>query len=565
MGCVKLHILDEQYKSAELKVSYINKKLTSNFCIENVRSYHLYLFSGNILTNIAGVAAGAYVYDANGNMTHDGRRGFDVEYNLIDLVYRVKENGTVKVTYKYLADGTKLGVIDNNNKGFDYLGSFVYANNNNTRTFESTSFGGGRINKTNGNYEITYFITDHLGSTRVVVSSAGAIVGTNDYYPFGKRWEGMSVQLPTTRYLFSGKEWQTTGSVNYMDFGSRMYDDFLGRWFTHDPQSYKRPWDSPYAYCGGNPVCYFDPNGELPWFIPVIIGAVVGAYTGASLQSGTAAFWNWKSDAWKGAISGAIIGGTIGYGVAGVIGASGMTTTVTTAAGTTVNVTTKAAGIVSTMLNSGTINIAMSGGGWDGAWKAGIAGLVTGGWNATGGFGMVNRFASLGGKLGYQMIGTVGASVGNNWARGEKLFSKVTLGVGPVNLTLGKGQKLLQWQNNIGNIATNAFGLVNLAFGGKVDPDWKNLSFYYTGGIIDKLYDPLNGYSGFGAHAIIGNSNLENVYSHELHHLWQSRAFGDMFLLNYGLQGIGAMLMKGGSFLKEYNYFEDVAYGEYWW
>ena len=38
MGCVKLHILDEQYKSTELQVSYINKKLTSNFYAENLRS-----------------------------------------------------------------------------------------------------------------------------------------------------------------------------------------------------------------------------------------------------------------------------------------------------------------------------------------------------------------------------------------------------------------------------------------------------------------------------------------------------------------------------------------------
>jgi len=28
MGCEKLHILDQQHKNTELKVSYINKKLT---------------------------------------------------------------------------------------------------------------------------------------------------------------------------------------------------------------------------------------------------------------------------------------------------------------------------------------------------------------------------------------------------------------------------------------------------------------------------------------------------------------------------------------------------------
>ncbi len=239
-------------------------------------------------------------------------------------------------------------------------------------------------------------------------------------------------------------------------------------------------------------------------------------------------------------------------------------------------VATKSAGLVSSMLNCGTINIAMnafSGEGWDGAWKAGLVGLATGGWNASGGFGMVKGLGAtsdigkLAGKFGYQMIGTAGNSIGNNWARGENPFSKVTLGVGPVNLTLGKGQKLLQWQSNLGNIATNVFGLGNLAFGGKINFDWENLSLNYTGGIVDKFYDPQDWSSGFGAHSVVGNSGLFNdptMYPHELHHLWQSRAFGDKFLLNYGLQGIGAMLM-GGSFLKEYNYFEDQAYGSYWW
>jgi RHS repeat-associated protein len=38
MACLKLSILDEQYKRTELKVSYFKKELTSNFCAENVRS-----------------------------------------------------------------------------------------------------------------------------------------------------------------------------------------------------------------------------------------------------------------------------------------------------------------------------------------------------------------------------------------------------------------------------------------------------------------------------------------------------------------------------------------------
>jgi RHS repeat-associated protein len=112
------------------------------------------------------------------------------------------------------------------------------------------------------------------------VNTSGTVTGTNDYYPFGKRWEGSGLQAPNTRYLFSGKEEQTTGDINYMDFGSRMYDDVLGRWFTHDPQSYKRPWDSPYAYCGGNPINRVDPDGKSFLGLSTIWGSISGFLKG---------------------------------------------------------------------------------------------------------------------------------------------------------------------------------------------------------------------------------------------------------------------------------------------
>ena len=345
----------------------------------------------------------------------------------------------------------------------------------------------------------------------------------------------------------------------------RVYDPLTAQFFSPDPYiqaagdwvNYNR-----YSYALNNPLIYTDPTGEIVWFIPVIIGAVVGAYTGASIQSGTAAFWNWKPDAWKGAIAGAIVGATLGYGVSGAIGATGMTT----AAGAT----TKAAGITSTMLNSGSINIginAISGGGWDGAWKSGVVGLATGGWNATGGLGMVkgfgssNAFAQLGGKLGYQMVGTAGTSIGNNWARGENAFSKVTLGVGPVNLTLGKGQNFLQWQNNLGNIVTNTLGLGNLAFGGKMQFDWKNLAPVYTGGLMEYMG------GAWGPYSVMGPDGFtQRELPHEMHHIWQSRAFGDRFLFHYGLQGIsGAFIGRSfWDFILDYNYFEGQAYGHHW-
>jgi RHS repeat-associated protein len=161
--------------------------------------------------------------------------------------------------------------------------------------------GGGRINKTNTGYEITYFITDHLGSTRVITDANGSIKEQNDYYPFGKKHENPNLMTSTNRWGFSGKEKQTTSDINYMDFGSRMYDDFLGRWFTHDPMAEEYYPLSPYAYCGNNPVISIDTDGEFFW----IVVAVVVIY--AAVDYGVQVYNNYQkgytgSKAWFGEI-----------------------------------------------------------------------------------------------------------------------------------------------------------------------------------------------------------------------------------------------------------------------
>ncbi|MDR1198836.1 MAG: DUF6443 domain-containing protein [Prevotellaceae bacterium] len=231
-----------------------------------------YSYDGNKLTNIAGTQNAGYEYDTNGNMTFDSRKCINMQYNLFNLPYKITscDLGTVKANYKYIADGTKVGVVGDDSKGFDYLGSLVYTNNNNTRTLESTGFGGGRIKKTSNSYEIDYYITDHLGSTRVVAGGYGNYGGIKEvvnYYPFGKVWNLDYYPAAQTRYLFSGKEKQITGDINYMDYGNRMYDDFLGRWLVPDLLAEKYYSISPYVYCMNNPLRFIDPNGMDVWEI----------------------------------------------------------------------------------------------------------------------------------------------------------------------------------------------------------------------------------------------------------------------------------------------------------
>jgi hypothetical protein len=315
-----------------------------------------------------------------------------------------------------------------------------------------------------------------------------------------------------------------------------------------------------YAYAMNNPLIYIDPDGELAWFVPVIAGAVIGFEAGGWISSGTPAFWKWEGEDWAAAGVGAMVGAVAGGLTAAAIGPAGGITGMTTQVNGTL-VATKGWGITSTALQSASLNIGMSaiqGQGLEGMWKAGITGLASGAWAATGGLGLVKE--GFLGKLAYQNVGLAGRSIGRNWAAGVDLFSKVSVGLGPVNLTLGEDQSLLQWQNNIGNIAFNTIGLANLATGGKMNFDWKNLTPVYSGGALDKISQ-----GAMGAYGIMGDQmSVRRFHSHELHHVWQSRSLGDMFLPLYAMQGLSAFIM-GQSPIGKANYFETQAYGYYWW
>jgi RHS repeat-associated protein len=127
--------------------------------------------------------------------------------------------------------------------------------------YESTSFGGGRINKTNNSYDINYFITDHLGSTRAIVNANGDITAQYNYYPFGKQWKDANLVANTNRWGYNGKEKQTVYGINYLDYANRMYDPEIGRWFVQDLLQEKYYSVSPYIYCMNNPLRFIDPNG----------------------------------------------------------------------------------------------------------------------------------------------------------------------------------------------------------------------------------------------------------------------------------------------------------------
>ena len=251
-----------------------------------------YSYDGNLLSGISNTGAsgggGQYTHDANGNMTHEGLSGLDIVYNEQNLTRRISSGGTTLAEYEYLADGSKLRALDGGGNGYQYRGSLIYTqtagqSDSPVITLDCALTSAGRIVRETSadgspTYKVQHYLRDHLGSVRSVIDGdTGAVVETNDYYPFGKRITPPPVAEPVeatsqsatspNRWLFSGKESQSFlyANIPLLDFGARMYNPTIARWTTSDPMSEKYYGISPYVYCLGNPISIIDPNGMDIW------------------------------------------------------------------------------------------------------------------------------------------------------------------------------------------------------------------------------------------------------------------------------------------------------------
>ena len=233
-------------------------------------------YSGNHLTG--------NTYDAAGNVTFDCSSGLSYQWNHLNLIENISDNGTCLVNYSYLADGTKLSALDDEGDGLLYRGSLIYRKTGDEITLESIMFEDGRlvpipdgpvmIDDIVYSYTPMLHVTDHLGSVRTVVNAlTGEITETSDYFPFGMRMDIWgAVADDSNRYRFNGKEDQKGEfGVPTLDYGTRHYSASSARWLSMDPLAEKYYGVSPYAFCNNNPVNFVDPDGAS-WGKVVKIG-----------------------------------------------------------------------------------------------------------------------------------------------------------------------------------------------------------------------------------------------------------------------------------------------------
>ncbi len=106
-----------------------------------------------------------------------------------------------------------------------------------------------------------FYLKDHLGSNRVVISESGSVEQINNYYPYGGMIGDLSTNQWKHPYKYNGKEYETMYGLNTYDYGARQYDPARITWDRMDQFCEKYYHINPYVYCAGNPVRFIDPDG----------------------------------------------------------------------------------------------------------------------------------------------------------------------------------------------------------------------------------------------------------------------------------------------------------------
>ena len=207
----------------------------------------------NRLDRTTGTGGQTYAYNQNGWMTARGANALTYDYRGLTTGYgsarylmdpdrrRVKK--TVGTAFTYYVRGPGGNVLAEY-KGQSLSAKYVYA-------------GSRRIARITGD-SASYYLADHLGSTRSLVDEAGSVTAAYDYWPYGKVLA--SGGSGSTHFRFTGHERDAESGLDYMLERSYAYD--VGRFLRPDPMQDEYPGISPYTYAANNPLKYVDPDGN---------------------------------------------------------------------------------------------------------------------------------------------------------------------------------------------------------------------------------------------------------------------------------------------------------------
>jgi RHS repeat-associated protein len=187
-----------------------------------------------------------YVYDDLGNLLQvrlsDGRI---IDYVIDGQNRRIGRKVDGTTTHRWLY-GDQLRIVAELDANGAITSRFVYGTRTNVPEYMVR---GG----------VTYrFVTDHLGSPRLVVNAAtGAIAQRMDYDEFGRVLNDTTPGFKP--FGFAGGLFD--GGTALTRFGARDYDPLTGRWTAKDPIGFDGGDPNLFAYCANDPINRIDSEG----------------------------------------------------------------------------------------------------------------------------------------------------------------------------------------------------------------------------------------------------------------------------------------------------------------
>jgi RHS repeat-associated protein len=196
-------------------------------------------------------------YDNNGNLIED--EDFIYVYNDANQLSEVRYSGNSSLVEKYWYDANGKRVKKQNADGeFTYYINKYYEIDNGNATSYFFRDDERIAKQTAGGME--WYLSDHLGSTTLLVNESGAEVERTEYFPYGQVQSG-----GLEKYGFTGQE--NDANTGLMYYGARYYSPEYRVFVQPDtmlPDPYNPQALNRYSYCLNNPVRYTDPSGHVP-------------------------------------------------------------------------------------------------------------------------------------------------------------------------------------------------------------------------------------------------------------------------------------------------------------
>jgi RHS repeat-associated protein len=236
----------------------------------------------NRLDKVGGAGAlysSKYTYDPNGNMVSDQATGLSaVRHDWRNRPLEMADTGAVH-RYRYDAAGQRsyrelqVGATVTRRE-FHLDGLVLDANGSLLRMELAEGYaellpGGGLARR--------YVLRDWLGSPRVTLDPAGAVVQARDTDPYGRPLDLRSYAQgqEAGREGFTGHERDLETGYDY--HGARYYQAEIGRYLGVDVMAAARSWLSSYQYTQDNPVNRVDLTGQLDGDYYAIDGTHLGS------------------------------------------------------------------------------------------------------------------------------------------------------------------------------------------------------------------------------------------------------------------------------------------------